>query len=283
MRHSPALTNRQMKTTISLLLAAFVSSACFARSHTPSPVKASNQIVVVTTADWNSPQGTLRRYQRAGAGKKWMPVGDPVSVMVGKNGLGWGSGVTPAAFDGRNSSDPLKREGDGKAPAGVFHLSKIFGYAAQPEKGWKMPYINLTSSVECVDDTASHFYNQVVDRSTVSPDWNSSEHMLRDDELYRWGILVDHNVGSVVPGSGSCIFMHIWRGPGEPTVGCTAMPQVEIEKVLGWLDPVSQPLLVQLPEAEYKKVRKHWHLPSFSGTNHGKGSTILNGQKSSGQ
>jgi len=71
--------------------------------------------------------------------------------------------------------------------------------------------------------------------------------MLRQDELYRWGILVDHNAGSPVAGNGSCIFMHIWRGPGEPTVGCTAMPAAEIEKVLGWLDPASQPLLVQLP------------------------------------
>src|SRR5689334_13241494 len=162
MRHSPALTNQRMKTTISLLLAVFVSSACLARSHSPSPVNGSNQIVTVTTADWNSSEGTLRRYQRAGAGKKWMAVGEPVSVMVGKNGLGWGAGVTPAEIGGRNSSDPVKKEGDGKAPAGVFQLSKVFGYAAHPEQGWKMPYVHLTSSVECVDDTASHFYNQVV-------------------------------------------------------------------------------------------------------------------------
>ena len=49
---------------------------------------------------------------------------------------------------------------------------------------WKMPYIYLNSSVECVDDTNSKFYNQIVDRSTVAPDWNSSEQMLRVDDLW---------------------------------------------------------------------------------------------------
>ena len=127
-----------------------------------------------------------------------------------------------------------------------------------------MPYVNLTSSVECVDDTASKFYNQVVDRSSVSPDWNSSEHMLRSDDLYRWGILVEHNSAPAVAGGGSCIFMHIWRGPGQPTVGCTAMPQADLESLIAWLDPARTPLLVQFPEAKYKSLRKRWHLPPMS-------------------
>ncbi|PYP90865.1 MAG: hypothetical protein DMG65_10180 [Candidatus Angelobacter sp. Gp1-AA117] len=92
-----------------------------------------------------------------------------------------------------------------------FYLTRVFGYTAQPMAGWKMPYLHLNSSIECVDDTASKFYNQVIDRSTVAPDWKSSEQMLRPDDLYRWGILVDHNYAPAVSGAGSCIFMNIWK------------------------------------------------------------------------
>lgn len=239
------------------------SSSSYARHK--DPLRSSTEIVVVTTPDWNSPQGVLRRYERSKANKKWQAVGEPITVMVGKTGLAWGSGIVHVDAPISSASDPVKKEGDGRAPAGVFRLSKIFGYAPQAQAGWKMPYLGLTSSVECVDDTASKFYNQVVDRSTVSPDWNSSEHMLRPDDLYRWGILVDHNAAPAVEGGGSCIFMHIWRSPGQPTVGCTAMPQADLESLIAWLDPARTPLLVQLPEAQYKSLRKSWHLPPMSG------------------
>jgi L,D-peptidoglycan transpeptidase YkuD (ErfK/YbiS/YcfS/YnhG family) len=248
------------------ILAAFVcmitSSPSYAKHK--NPLRSSTEIVVVTTADWNSPQGVLRRYERSKTNKKWQAVGESITVMVGKSGLAWGSGIVHVDAPISSASDPVKKEGDGRAPAGVFRLSKVFGYAPQAQAGWKMPYLNLTSSMECVDDTTSKFYNHVVDRSTVSPDWNSSEHMLRSDDLYRWGILVEHNAAPAVAGGGSCIFLHIWRGPGQPTVGCMAMLQTDLESLIAWLDPARTPLLVQLPEAQYKSLRKRWHLPPMS-------------------
>jgi D-alanyl-D-alanine dipeptidase len=220
----------------------------------------SAQMIVVTTDSWDSPQGTLRRYERERPGNPWQAVGQPITVMVGKSGLGWGMGLLAPP---REASDPVKKEGDGKAPAGVFRLSKAFGYAAQEQPGWKMPYVSLTPTIECVDDEKSKFYNTLVDTTTVSADWGSHENekMRRADDLYRWGILVDHNANPPVAGGGSCIFMHIWRGPGQPTVGCTAMPQADLELLLGWLDPERKPLLVQLPAAQYQKLRHRWNLP----------------------
>jgi hypothetical protein len=270
--HTVDLANQlgEMMTSIQLkLLCMFVIPCClvsgaFARSAKRDGFSSSTQIVVVTTADWNAVEGTLQRYERSNTRGRWTPVGDPFAVVVGKNGLGWGAGVAPSNDASvRAADDPVKKEGDGKAPAGIFRLSTAFGYAAQPEAGWHMPYISLTPSVECVDDTASKSYNRVVDNTKVSVDWNSSEHMLRSDELYRWGLVVDHNADPVTPGSGSCIFMHIWRGPGRGTVGCTAMPQERLESVIGWLDPARKPLLVQLPLAQYENLKKHWHLPEL--------------------
>lgn len=228
----------------------------------PAPVHSSTQLVVVRTAGWNAVDGTLQRYERKAAGKKWQAVGKPITVVVGKTGLAWGIGVVSAdELHASGVYDPIKKEGDGKAPAGIFHLSHAFGYAGQEQPAWKMPYISLTPSVECVDDSESTFYNRVVDRASVSPDWNSSEHMLRSDELYRWGVVVDHNADPPQAGSGSCIFLHIWRGPGQGTVGCTAMPREELELLLAWLDPARKPLLVQMPNAQYERLKGKGKLP----------------------
>ncbi|HEY3973422.1 MAG TPA: hypothetical protein VGM18_10480 [Candidatus Sulfotelmatobacter sp.] len=252
-------------------LAAIVSGAVLAEVDVgePSFFAASTQMAVVTTADWNAVEGWLQRYDRAIPGAAWVPVGEPISVVVGKHGLGWGVGVVAIDYPKiRDMSDPVKKEGDGTAPAGVFALGTSFGYATEPLLGSKMPYLHLTASIECVDDPNSKYYNRVIDRSAVSPDWNSSEHMRSIGE-YRWGIVIDHNgiVTDVkshppVPGAGSCVFLHIWRGPGQGTAGCTAMPQIDLETLLTWLDPKRKPLLLQLPEAEYARLVNRWKLPA---------------------
>lgn len=230
----------------------------------------STQIIVVTTSSWDAVEGRLQRYERSGTQETWNAVGEPISVVVGKKGLGWGIGLS--ATDDSNlriASDPVKREGDGKSPAGVFALGTAFGYASEPLPGLKMEYLNLNPSIECVDDPGSKHYNRIVDRSVVTPDWNSSEHMRDVGESYRWGIVVDHN-GIVMgaasppePGGGSCVFLHIWQSRSEGTAGCTAMSRMDLERLLVWLDPARKPLLVQLPEPAYERLSKHWSLPKL--------------------
>jgi D-alanyl-D-alanine dipeptidase len=238
------------------------ASLATAQGKQPAALRASTQILVVTTQDWNGVDGTLQAYERPQARKRWKAAGDPIPVVVGKKGLGWGAGV--ASVDKlRAAGGPIKQEGDGKSPAGVFRLITAFGYAAQAPPGWKMPYLNLTPSVECVDDAHSKFYNRVLDRASVAPDWSSSEQMLRPDGQYRWGLMVDHNANPVIAGGGSCIFLHIWLGPGVGTTGCTAMAQEQIEGLLAWIDPARKPLLVQLPRPQYKKLRRRWKLPAL--------------------
>lgn len=253
-----------MRLRLLALLLLLAPPACNAGER--SPIASATQLVVVTTSDWSSVEGRLERFRRPGPGKKWRQVGDVVQVVVGKNGLAWGLGIVSAdALRAPGTESPFKKEGDGKAPAGIFLLSGIFGYADQEPAEWKMPYLRLTTTVECVDDPASKFYNRVLDRNQVSAEWNSSEHMLRSDELYRWGIMVDHNAAPARAGEGSCIFMHIWRGPGQGTVGCTAMPREELEAILSWLDPKQKPVLVQMPAAEYSRLRRRWKLPHLAG------------------
>jgi D-alanyl-D-alanine dipeptidase len=244
----------------------FVAAATASWAKPPAEMQSSKQLIVVTTADWNAVPGTLLRFERKSEHKKWTGVGQPIAVVVAKNGLGWGAGVAAESdFGTRDAKDPVKHEGDARAPAGLFHLGSAFGYAGQQTTGWKMPYVSLTPTVECVDDANSKYYNQVVDRSTVPSDWNSSEHMLYSNGQYLWGLVVNHNTDPVRPGAGSCIFMHIWLGTGEGTVGCTAMAQDNLESVMGWLDPADNPLLLQLPIAEYNKLKHRWKLPALPG------------------
>jgi D-alanyl-D-alanine dipeptidase len=215
----------------------------------------SSQMVVVTTKKWTATDGTLRRFERTERG--WEQFGPAVPVVVGRSGLGWGLGLNPASPTG-----PQKKEGDGRSPAGIFRLTYAFGYAPPEDvRQIKLPYIQCTSSVECVDDTNSAYYNIIVDRHKVAKvDWKSSEKMRMSDDEYKLGVFVAHNASPTEPGAGSCVFMHIWKEPGHPTSGCTAMSEGSIDSVAGWLDARSNPVLVQLPQEEYLQKQTSWGL-----------------------
>jgi L,D-peptidoglycan transpeptidase YkuD (ErfK/YbiS/YcfS/YnhG family) len=217
------------------------------------------QVIVSTTADWDAVDATLQRYERAAPGRPWRAVGEPIPAAVGRTGLAWGTGLHPDA----HPAGPAKREGDGKAPAGIYRLSSAFGYAAAGEVPWiRLPYVQADSSIECVDDLRSRYYNRRVDRDTIPrPDWTSHEELRRPDALYEWGVWVDHNSAPPAPGGGSCIFLHVWAGPGRATAGCTAMAEDDIREVLAWLDPRARPVLVQLPRDAYGALRTAWELP----------------------
>ena len=239
-------------------LAILLGFAQVASAQSASPLAQSTQLLLVTTADWDTVGGTLHRFARADTKAEWSEIGTPIPIVVGRNGLGWGLGLNPKT----KAKGPVKKEGDGKSPAGIFRLSSAFGFAAPADmKNIKLPYQQLTDQIECVDDVKSTNYNSVVDRGHfASPDWNSSEKMKTVGQ-YRLGVVVDHNTDPREPGSGSCIFLHIWKDAQTGTSGCTAMSSSNIDVVVPWLDPAANPVLVQLPNSDYHKLRAKWQLP----------------------
>jgi D-alanyl-D-alanine dipeptidase len=212
----------------------------------------SHQLIVVTSKNWDDIQGIAQRYKRHGDRFEKFEAAFP--VVLGKNGMGWGKGMIVV----EEPLGPVKQEGDGKAPAGLFKLGTAFGY--DTSAATRLPYLALTPSIECVDDSQSSRYNQLVDNGVITEQWNSAERMRRKDNLYRQGIFIEHNTPAIA-GAGSCIFLHIWRGPTTPTRGCTAMAPEDIARLFNWLDPRQSPLLVQLPEAQYELLRERWKLP----------------------
>ncbi len=216
------------------------------------------QMILVISKDWQAVGGELQRFDLND--NVWQPEGPPIRVVVGRNGMAWGRGLHSMPQPG-----PRKKEGDGKSPAGVFALGYAFGSApAEKVPGIKMPYVQCTRALECVDDPKSSHYNHILERPSVpKPDWNSSEKMLMTNGQYRLGIVVAHNTSPPEPGDGSCIFLHIWLGPGIGTSGCTAMRDGDIESLLTWIDRRASPILVQLPQAEYVRLQKSWRLPDM--------------------
>ena len=240
------------KLFLPLLILVFCANV-FAQS---SLLSKSLQVVVVKTKDWNTFQGTAELFERPIAKSEWKAIGKDFPVVVGKNGLAWSDDARMKA-----ESQPHKIEGDGRAPAGIFDLTFAFGSMAKPDYV-KLPYTRLEEWTECVDDSKSSHYNKIVNRMQVGVfDWKSSEKMLEIGEQYDLGVFVAHNSKPSQAGKGSCIFLHIWKDNLTGTAGCTAMSRENIEKVLGWLAPNKNPVLIQLPEADYRRFQKLWKLP----------------------
>lgn len=248
-----------------LFLLSLALAAC---AHTPSGKgeaarwSKSRQLVLVTTADWEADTGTLRYFERADGA--WRQVGNAIDVTVGRNGTAWGIGLHDARSDG-----PVKREGDGKAPAGVFAIGTAFGYAPSAKTG--LAYQAMGTNDWCIDVPESAYYNRIIDRSVVKAPFldKSSEPMRRDlhadgDQRYREGFVIEHNRDGAVANGGSCIFAHLWKAPGEATAGCTAMAPDNMAPLLAWLDARKHPVFVELPQAQYLQLRGAWQLPEIA-------------------
>jgi L,D-peptidoglycan transpeptidase YkuD (ErfK/YbiS/YcfS/YnhG family) len=179
------------------------------------------QAVIVHPVNKNSDQARLSAWQKQGS--SWHRVYF-VSAVIGRNGL--------AAFG-------AKKEGDGKTPSGIFPLGPAFGYASSMNTG--LLYRQATDSDFWVDDVRSLQYNQWV---SGIPAANSFERMKRRDNLYQYGIVIGYNIHPVMPGAGSAIFMHVWRGYNSPTAGCVALNQRYLRKILHWLDQQYQPVII---------------------------------------
>lgn len=195
------------------------------------------QIVVVQASTISSTAGHLWLLERHL--DQWQSTLGPSPVSLGRNGLAWGIGEHSIQ---RPASIPLKREGDKRTPLGVFRIPYAFGEAASVHSN--LPYHRMTPHHAGVDDPNSHHYNQIVDTREVTRDWQSAESMIPSGGSYRLGLFVTHNPKNR-PHSGSCIFLHLWPTPNEPTSGCTAMSEETMRLLLEKLHPRARPHLIQ--------------------------------------
>lgn len=224
---------------------------------TPTALKHSKQLILVITKNWRANNGTLQLFQRKNTSSKWQPTSQPAPIIVGQTGLAWGANYRKFHLIG-----PYKTEGDNKSPAGTFPLKYAFGFAPTKDKKIKLSYIPIKNSTVCVADSKSKYYNQIIDYEKItSPDWQDQE-VMHNFWQYKYGIVVDYNRPKSQPYRGSCIFIHIWNWPNSiGTAGCTSMSEKNLKKILYWLSPKDNPIMVQLPKKQYEVLRKPWKLP----------------------
>lgn len=166
--------------------------------------------------------------------------------LLEKNDTAWREAISPIdAVIGRNGFAPTgeKREGDGRTPSGIYRLGTAFGYA--PSIATKMPYRQSLADDLWVDDPAAPDYNRWVKQSETRA--ASYEKMRRDDDLYKYGLVIEYNTRKVIENYGSAIFLHVWAGSGSTTAGCVAVSEEDILKILAWLDPVQNPVIFLNP------------------------------------
>ena len=127
----------------------------------------SQQIILVVSDNFKSPKAQLECYEGS------QSLCGTIEVNIGKNGLGWGLGIQNLH---KEQGEPLKYEGDKKAPVGIFNLTGIYGYSKT--HNFNMPYLYTSKNLICVDDSDSPFYNQVIEANGGE---KSFENMKRSD------------------------------------------------------------------------------------------------------
>lgn len=159
-----------------------------------------------------------------------------------RNDSGWTQVINPVnAVIGRNGLAPIgeKREGDGRTPSGTFALRRAFGYEKGAPTG--LDYRVVTEKDFWIDAPASPLYNQWVTGDIPEV---SHEILRRQDDLYKYVIVIEYNTDPVIPGTGSAIFMHVWRAANKPTAGCVAVAEADILRLLHWLDAHRNPVIL---------------------------------------
>ncbi|MDP3266074.1 MAG: L,D-transpeptidase family protein [Sulfuricurvum sp.] len=201
----------------------------------------SQQLVVVISTDINATSAMMTRYEKDS--DVYRAVSASVPVVLGRSGLGWDQGY-----------EPLKREGDGRSPAGIFDISATFGEA--PNANSALTYWYADDKLICIDDVNDTRYNTMGRLDPANPP-KSFEQMRRNDMVYRNGAVIDYN-SKRISGRGSCIFFHLNHPNKRPTAGCTAMDEQPLLELIHWLDPNKKPKLLQIPKSACEEYQKEF-------------------------
>jgi L,D-peptidoglycan transpeptidase YkuD (ErfK/YbiS/YcfS/YnhG family) len=204
-----------VRPAIALALAALLSPSLALGQSCLAPLHDARRLVLVTTDGMDATPATMQWFERASVEDSWRPLGPAEPAVVGRSGIAWAQTYRKFA----RSGEPIKVEGDKRAPAGIYSITNSFGTVPSERPG----HIPVTDDTICVDDPSSAAYNTVTSRASVGPKFHV-ENMSRALPMYRRGLMVDYPT-DIAAKAGSCIFIHVWRAPTRGTAGCVAMPE----------------------------------------------------------
>ena len=130
---------------------------------------------------------------------------------------------------GKNGRTFRKREGDGKSPRGSWLLVDAY---FRPDRILAIPHAKRLKPSDGWCDAPSHKdYN----RKVILPFAASHEKLWREGEAYDILLTTNHNQRPRLRGTGSAIFLHLWRKGATGTVGCIALRRRDMLIVLSKL------------------------------------------------
>jgi L,D-peptidoglycan transpeptidase YkuD (ErfK/YbiS/YcfS/YnhG family) len=206
-----------MRTALLAIVLLIAPHAALAQSC-PEPLGQARRLVLVTADTLTSTTASVQRFERAAPNAPWRQTGGPVTALIGHNGVGWAHAFRAFARNG----EPVKVEGDKRAPAGFYKIGRSFGFAASQRPG----YMRIGDGMVCVDDPSSPAYNTITSRTNVG--WTVHGENLWRVQDYRKGLLVDYPTDRKAR-TGSCIFIHLQLPGKTGTRGCVALTEPQLE------------------------------------------------------
>jgi len=206
-----------MRAAILAVIAMIVPLPALAQSC-PEPLASARRLVLVIADTPSSTTATVERFDRDTPNAPWQLSGGAATGLIGHKGLGWAHAFRAFAHKG----EPVKVEGDKRAPAGFYKIGRSFGFAVSDRAG----YLRITDGMTCVDDFSSPAYNTITTRAEIGSKVHG-ENMRRVPEYAR-GLLVDYPSDRKAR-AGSCIFIHLQLPGKTGTSGCVALPEPQLE------------------------------------------------------
>jgi len=225
------LTPEVSATTTATALSASKASTATTRTpqaiatYCPRPLHRATRLIIVTVPDMTSVKATLHTFERKSpADATWRRSGPPEPAVVGSAGIGWSDPYVHLA----KKDEPIKHEGDMRAPAGIFRVAGPFGF----DKSTLAGYTKLVPGNSfCVDDASSRYYGKIIDKRLVKS-VRSSEDMSAVPALKR-GMIVDYPARRGTK-AGSCVFIQIWDNDSAGTKARIGMAEDRLQVLQKW-------------------------------------------------
>lgn len=123
------------------------------------------------------------------------------------------------------------REGDRKTPVGTFKMNTPFGISA-PLSGFPSNYIQVDEGHYWDGDSKSSHYNKLVNTAQYNDfDKSQSEHIIDYTGYYNYAIDTGYNP-DCTPYLGSAIYLHCFATGDFDTLGCIAIPEGEMIRIM---------------------------------------------------
>ena len=166
----------------------------------------------------------------------------PIIISAFADGRVWLRGRWVRCALGRAGviAAPLKREGDGATPAGLWTMREVLWRSDRRQRPeTRLPVRALSRDDGWCDAPGDAHYN----RAVRLPHSASAEHLFREDDIYDVIVVLGYNDRPVTDGAGSAIFLHMARADYGATQGCVGLSAPDLLEALTFAAPGAQLLV----------------------------------------